>query len=306
MSITYRAWAEGDDLALLQILGDASHPALAEGRALLRPASESPFVRTVVAEDDGVPVAAGVVSEASVHPERLWVYIEVARERQREGIGSTVLAMLRRQMDAAPVQRLRAKVDLDSPGAHFAAAAGFRPLQQSRVVVVHPKALPLVPLHEDGSQVIEDLATGSVELTTALWEFYRAVHQWDPPADLSVGRVNQLFLGEASGAHGAVVLREGGAIKAFAVSYAAAAPDNPALDPSADRPDDEPTDVLLGYDPTAHNPAFALGQLLALLVASYPVAVEVDESMGDLADLLAPLIAGGQAEVVQQTLIVAD
>ncbi|GGC99065.1 hypothetical protein GCM10011512_27480 [Tersicoccus solisilvae] len=306
MSITYRPWADGDDLALLQILGDASHPALAEGRALLRPASESPFVRTIVAEDDGVPVAAGVVSEASVHPERLWVYIEVARERQREGIGSTLLAMLRQELGAAPVQRLRGKVELDSPGASFAASAGFAPLQHSQVVVVHPKALPLVPLHEDGSQVIEDLATGSVELTRALWDFYRAVHDWDPPADLSVGRVNQLFLGDASGAHGAVVLRENGAIRAFAISYAGTAPDDPTVAPPAERPADEPTDVLLGYDPSVHNPSFALGQLLALLVATYPVAVEVDESMGDLTDLLAPLIAEGRAEVVQRTLIVAD
>lgn len=302
MSITYRPWADGDDLELLQILGDASHPALAEGRALLRPASDSPFVCTIVAEDDGVPVAAGVVSEASVHPERLWVYVEVARERQREGIGSTLLAMLKQEIGGAPVTRLRAKVDAGSPGAAFAAAAGFGPLQRSRVVIVRPTALPLVPLHEDGSQVIEDLATGSVELTTALWDFYRAVHQWDPPAELSVGRVNQLFLGDASGAHGAVVLRENGAIRAFAISYAGAAPDNPALDP----PTDEPTDVLLGYDPAAHNPTFAIGQLLALLVATYPVALEVDESMGDLGDLLAPLIADGRAEVVQQTLIVAD
>ncbi|MEH0111426.1 GNAT family N-acetyltransferase [Tersicoccus sp. MR15.9] len=302
MSITYRPWAEGDDLELLQILGDASHPALAEGRALLRPASESPFVRTIVAEDDGVPVAAGVVSEASVHPERLWVYIEVARERQREGIGSTLLAMLKQEIGGAPVQRLRGKVALDSPGATFAASAGFGPLQHSQIVVVNRQALPLVPLHEDGSQVIEDLATGSVELTTALWEFYRSVHQWDPPADLSVGRVNQLFLGEAAGAHGAVVLRTNGSITAFAVSYAAAPPDNPALD----APTDEPTDVLLGWDTTAHNPTFALEQLLALLVASYPVALEVDESMGDLADLVAPLVADGRAEVVQRTLVVAD
>ncbi|OMH31265.1 GNAT family N-acetyltransferase [Tersicoccus sp. Bi-70] len=302
MSITYRPWAEGDDLELLQILGDASHPALAGGRALLRPASESPFVRTIVAEDDGVPVAAGVVSEASVHPERLWIYVEVARERQREGIGSTLLAMLKQETGAAPVQRLRAKVELGSPGASFAASAGFGPLQRSQVVVVKPQALPLVPLHEDGSQVIEDLATGSVELTTALWDFYRAVHQWDPPAELSVGRVNQLFLGEAAGAHGAVVLRTKGAITAFAISYAPAPPDNPALD----APENEPTDVLLGYDTTAHNPSFALSQLLALLVASYPVALEVDESMGDLADLLAPLVADGRAEVVQETLIVAD
>ena len=32
------------------------------------------------------------------------------------------------------------------------------------------------------TQAIEDLATGSVELTAALWDFYRRAHEWDVPA----------------------------------------------------------------------------------------------------------------------------
>ena len=49
----------------------------------LAPSGNAPWRRCIVAEDvvDGVaiPVAAAVVHEASLHPERLWAYVEVDR-----------------------------------------------------------------------------------------------------------------------------------------------------------------------------------------------------------------------------------
>ncbi|MBT1002609.1 GNAT family N-acetyltransferase [Paenarthrobacter sp. DKR-5] len=296
--LNYRPWREGDDRALNEIWSDAPSAAAA-GRELFRPASDTPWSRTIVAEDQGIPVAAGVVGEASVHPERLWAYVEVAKDHRQAGVGSTLLAMLRREAAAGPQagKPLRAKVATGSAGAAFAASAGLKPIQRSRIVRVRPGALRLGGLAEDSGQQVEDLATGSVELTRALWDFYTAVHTWDPPADLGLGRVNQLFLSEGAGAHGAVVLREQGAIKAFAISYSL---------PAADAPEDAAADVLLGYDTTAPGTEAAVEKLLALLVHRYPVELELDDSMTALAAVVDPLIAAGTADVLSETLVVSE
>ncbi|BAS08155.1 gcn5-Related N-acetyltransferase [Arthrobacter sp. Hiyo4] len=77
----------------------------------------------------GIPVAAGVVYEASLHPERLWAYIEVARDHRRAGIGATLLTMLRGEAGQAPsgVTRLRAKVQPGTPGPRSPRRSGSRP-----------------------------------------------------------------------------------------------------------------------------------------------------------------------------------
>ena len=58
-------------------------------------------------------------------------------------------------------------------------------IQRSRLVHIDAGAIPPVSLREDENgkptQAIEDLATGSVELTSKLWEFYRDSHDWDVP-----------------------------------------------------------------------------------------------------------------------------
>lgn len=296
--LSYRPWQNGDDRALNEIWSDA--PAgVSAGRDLFRPAGDAPWSRTIVGEDQGIPVAAGVVGEASVHPDRLWAYIEVAKDHRHAGIGSTLLAMLRREVEAGPHKGkpLRAKVATGSEGEHFALSAGLKPIQRTRIVRVQPSALRLGALSEDGSQQVEDLATGSVELTKALWDFYTAVHHWDPPADLGIGRVNQLFLSEAAGAHGALVLRESGTIKAFAISYSL---------PAAEAPEDTAADVLLGYAPDADDAEGAVRKLLALLVHRYPVELELDDSMTALAAVVDPLIAAGTATVLSQTLVVSE
>ncbi|MDQ1621976.1 MAG: hypothetical protein QOH19_394, partial [Actinomycetota bacterium] len=81
MAIEYREWREGDDLALLEIWGDPETVQAGQFRGTLAPSSNAPWRRCIVAEDvvDGVaiPVAAGVVHEAALHPERLWAYVEV-------------------------------------------------------------------------------------------------------------------------------------------------------------------------------------------------------------------------------------
>ena len=271
MAIEYREWREGDDLALLEIWGGPETVQAGQFRGTLAPSGNAPWRRCIVAEDvvDGVaiPVAAGVVHEASLHPERLWAYIEVDRHHRRAGVGSTLLTMLRHEAEQSPsgVTRLRCKVEPGSPGAAFAEAAGLAPIQRSRLVVVEPGALKL-PVFGDGSEAaaaeqVEDLATGSVELSDVVGRYYTAVHAWDSPGDLSIATVQRLFLDELSGAHGAIVLRaprpapsaqgvpasKKGRIEAFAISYAelAAAPgEDPAQAPSG-----QPTDVFLGHEP---------------------------------------------------------
>lgn len=297
--LTYRPWTSSDGAALNDIWGDAEHDAIA-GRELFRESTDTPFSRTIVAEDQGVPVAAAVVAEAGVHLKRLWAYIEVARDHRGHGVGATLLAMLREEAErgSAPTQRLRAKVGPGTGGAVFAASAGLKPIQRSRIVRVAPGSLRLEGISGDSRKNVEELAIGSVELTKALWDFYVNVHQWDPPADLGIGKVNQLFLSEAAGAHGALVLREHGTIRAFAISYT-----QPQEDPEADQP---PADVLLGYDTSDDNAAVGVRQLLALLTHQYPVEVEVDDSMTALTAVVDPLVSSGGAAVVSETDIVSE
>ncbi|MDQ0617700.1 GNAT family N-acetyltransferase [Arthrobacter globiformis] len=320
MAIQYREWREGDDLALLEVWGDPETDQAGQFRGTLAPSGNAPWRRCIVAEDvvDGVaiPVAAGVVHEASLHPERLWVYVEVARDHRRSGIGSTLLLMLRREAEGSPsgVTRLRCKVEPGTSGAAFAEAAGLTLIQHTRLVVVEPAALKL-PVFGDGSEEaaserIEDLATGSVELSDVVGRYYSSVHGWDSPGELGIGTVQRLFLDELSGAHGAIVLRapkasafgsgvpasRKGKIQAFAISY-------------AQGNSDHPSDVFVGHEPEldADEAQAAVRDLLALIAYQYPVLMEVDDSMTALRAVVGPLMEAGKARRQgSETFVVSD
>ena len=347
MAIEYREWREGDDLALLEIWGDPDTFQAGQFRGALTASSDgadgTPWRRTIVAEDVqdgvGIPVAAGVVYEATLHPERLWSYVEVARDHRRSGIGATLLTMLRREAERSPsgVTRLRAKVQPDTPGAAFAEAFGLSPIQRSRLVIVEPGALklPVFPAKDDGgrpandenagSDVVMDLATGSVELTDVVGRYYTSIHGWDSPGVLSVGQVQKLFLDDLTGAHGAIVLRaepesafgagvapsRKGRIRAFAVSYAEASQD-PAQEQAAQdgaSPGAAATDVFVGHDPALEpeDAAAAVRDLLALIAYQHPVMLELDDSMTALRAAVEPLLENGKARLAgAETLIVSD
>lgn len=320
MPLEYREWREGDDLALLEIWGDPETLPAQQFRAALAPSSQAPWRRCIVAEDvvDGVaiPVAAGVVHEASLHPERLWAYVEVARDHRRSGVGSMLLAMLRREAEESPsgVTRLRSKVEPGTAGAAFAARAGLAPIQRSRLVVVEPESLRL-PVFGDGSEEaateqVEDMATGSVELSDVVGRYYSSVHHWDSPGALSVPTVQRLFLDDHTGAHGAIVLRapkasafgqgvpasRKGRIQAFAISYAQGT-------------SDEPSDVFLGHEPalSAEEAQSAVRDLLALIAYQHPVLLELDDSMTALRAVVEPLLTAGKArQRGAETQIVSD
>ncbi|CAN7441890.1 GNAT family N-acetyltransferase [Pseudarthrobacter oxydans] len=344
MAIEYREWREGDDLALLEIWGDPETHQARQFRGALALSSTgtngTPWRRCIVAEDVidgvGIPVGAGVVYEASLHPERLWAYIEVARDHRRAGIGATLLAMLRREAEHSPsgVTRLRAKVEPGTPGAAFAEAFELEPIQRSRLVVIEPGALrlPVFPAKDDGggpandenagSDVVMDLATGSVELTDVVGRYYTSIHGWDSPGVLSMGQVQKLFLDDLTGAHGAIVLRaqpesafgagvapsRKGRIRAFAVSYAA--PANPDAAPGQeDAGAETPTDVFVGHEPAlaADDAAEAVRDMLSLIAYQHPVMLELDDSMTALRAAVEPLLENGKARLAgAETLVVSD
>jgi hypothetical protein len=199
-------------------------------------------------------------------------------------------------------------------------------------VVVEPGALklPVFPSKDDGGQpandenagsdVVMDLATGSVELTDVVGRYYTSIHGWDSPGVLSMGQVQKLFLDDLTGAHGAIVLRaepesafgsgvapsKKGRIRAFAVSYAEA-----SQDPLAEAPaqDGKATDVFVGHDPAldADDAATAVRDLLSLLAYQHPVMLELDDSMTALRAAVEPLLESGKARLASaETLIVSD
>ena len=333
MPIEYREWREGDDLALLELWGGPETEQARQFRGTLAPSGNSPWRRCIVAEDvvDGVaiPIGAAVVHEASLHPERLWAYIEVARDHRRAGVGSTLLTMLRHEAGQAPsgVSRLRTKVEPGTPGAAFAQAAGLAPIQRSRLVVVEPGALKL-PVFGDGSEAaaseqIEDLATGSVELSDVVGRYYTAVHGWDSPGELGIGTVQRLFLDELSGAHGAIVLRSPrasafgqgvpasrkGRLEAFAISYAELAPGGENAAGGDGSAASQPTDVFVGHEPklSEDEARSAVRDLLALIAFQHPVVLELDDSMAALCAVVEPLLESGKARVRgTETLVVSD
>ncbi|WP_237200566.1 GNAT family N-acetyltransferase [Rothia nasimurium] len=315
---TLRPWREGDRLALLEYWNDPENRQVAAFRSAFTPDSSAPFSRTIVAEHQGVPVAAGVVYETDLHPNRLWAYIEVAPEHRRSGLGTQLLQALKDAATAAPsgTTAFRTKVEPDSTGLAFAQARGFKVAQRSRMVRFEAGSVPAMPLRQDASeritQAIEDLATGSVELTQKFWDFYRAVHTWDEPADLPIGRVNRLFLSDEAEALGAVVLRDDilraqangrkGDMLAFAVSYRPLEVDAGHMPVS----EDDATEVTIGYRVGHPGAREAILQLLSVLTASYPVQVEVDDSMEDLAVIVDQLIKMGAGQVTSETLTVVD
>ncbi len=309
MTISYRPWREGDDVAARAALGEVDTPQSAVDRPLLGPDAPDPWRRTLVATDGGQVVAAAAVSEARLHPTRLWLYAEVAPTHRRQGIGTELVRRLRQEAAPSGVAALRSRyTSANHAAAGFTAALGMHAIQRSRMVRLGAGVLP-EPMFGPAGPVLEDLATGSVELTRLVADYYDRVHEsWDP-SEMTLGRAQDLLLAPQTGAHGAVVLRDragalGGAVLAFAISYPAAPAEGSATEAAAPRQD---TELLVGYDtelPPARARA-ALRQLLAMVAARYPVQVEVDDAMAPLAEVVDALVGAGSAEVVTETTLVA-
>lgn len=308
MTISYRPWREGDEVTARAALGDPDTPQSALDRALLGPDAADPWRRCLVAVDGDVVVAAAALSEARLHPTRLWLYVEVADAYRRQGIGTQLVRRLRQEDAPSGVTAVRGRyTSAAAAAAGFTTALGMGPIQRARMVRLPAGVLP-EPTFGPAGPVLEDLATGSVELTKQVAAYYDEVHaSWDP-SQMTLGRAQDLLLAPQTGAHGAVVLRDragelGGRMLAFAVSYPPPVPDEEsAPTPRAD------TELLVGYDTElpASRARAALRQLLAMTAARYPVQIEVDDAMTPVSDLVDALLAEDLAEVVTETTLVAS
>lgn len=306
MSITLRDWASGDDLALLEVFGDPLTPQHHQDRAMLGPAAPGAFAHTVVAEDSGIPIASGVLREQPLHPQRLWLFIEVAPGQRRRGIATQIYRHLCDQIPAELTTEMKARSYVPGDtGERFLVAQGFGAIQHTRKVRVSPGALP-VPEFDDPQTAenprvwVDDLATGSTELSALVAEFYNSVHDWDP-SQMRLTQAQQYLLAPETGAIGALVLRDANylestgsqpPIAAFAISYGSAH--------EADETTDRAADVLMGWNPTlsAEQANEATKGLLGLLSVQHPVEVEVDNSTTALTAEVDKLIAAGHAEVL--------
>ncbi|WP_411732315.1 GNAT family N-acetyltransferase [Paeniglutamicibacter sp.] len=301
-TLEFRPWRDGDDLALLELFGDPASPHAHQDRTMFRGDSNAPFSRALVATDQGIAVAAGVVFASTLHPTRLWLYVEVAREHRRTGLGTELVARLRALVPAGQPAELKARYTV-TPGTDAATAAGFcaslgmQEIQVARDVVVEPGGLQL-PFFEDDGLTLDDIATGSVELTKLVVEFYNATHEWDP-ANMTLGSAQKMLLDDATGAQGVIVFRDrpkakGGKILTFAISYTPARVDAPA-------------DVLLGWNPELgyDESAEPIRGMLAMLAHQYPVKLEVDGSMVVLSSLIDALVRANHATVTATTHIMA-
>ena len=265
MAIEYREWSEGDDLALLEIWGGPETLPAEQFRAALAPSSNSG--KASLGADASWPKTSWTASGSRWRP--AWSTrppctrngsgptSRLPRTTAGAAIGATLLTMLRREAEKSPsgVTKLRSKVEPGTAGAAFAewARACTRSSVRS-LVVVEPEPLRLPVLatapKQAASEQVEDLATGSVELSDVVGRYYTAVHHWDNPGELGIPTVQRLFLDDLTGAHGAIVLRapkasafgsgvpatRKGKMQAFAISYAQGS-------------SDEPSDVFLGHDP---------------------------------------------------------
>ncbi|WP_285726584.1 GNAT family N-acetyltransferase [Psychromicrobium xiongbiense] len=334
MSYEFRSWQAGDEDELLQIWGDPEGEQNGWYRQTLTPDRDGgvdelgrrvPWKRTMVAVDQGIPVAAGVVMEQQLHSSLLAAYVEVARDHRRQGLGTDLLEALRRAAAESAPQgasgeplTFSVKVDAGTTGEAFARARGMRVVQNSRVVLVEAGALalPRFPRAEGqadedaGSELVQDLATGSVELTDLVGHWYEASHQdWSPTGTLTPGATQRYFLADATGAQGAIVLRgapesafgntvratKRGRIRAFAVSY--------GTYPGAAALEDPAAEVLLGWEPSLSrdDSVAAVRDLLALVAYQHPVVLEVEDSLVALDAVVDPLIAAGTARVLRAT-----
>ena len=332
MNVTYRPWAEGDEVAARDAFGPPDTPQAELDRTLLGPGATDPWRHCLVAVgEDGEFLAAGAVAEATLHPRRLWVYVEVAPAHRRRGIGTDLVQALQQAEAPSGVRALRGRfTSAAQAAAGFSVHLGMQPIQHSRIMRIPAGVLP-EPMLSPAGPALEDLATGSVELTKIVARYYDHVHQsWDP-SQMSLGQAQDLLLAPQTGAHGAVVLRDrpkdqGGKILAFAVSYPQAGQDQAGQEHEGDQEhgqeqqqqheqeqeqqrqhEQAETELLLGYEPDLSGPQAraAVRHLLAMTAARYPVRVEADEAAGPLSEVLDALLSEQLAQVVTSTTLVA-
>lgn len=195
-----RAFSERDEPAVCALLraGWPNDPGLREISAIygLKQDRSDRWRRTLVWEETREVVGAGTLLGSARHPSHLSLSVVVAPDHRRRGIGSTLLAELRRLSDR---RRQLARVrDTDAAGLAFLRAHGFGVLMRNRVGVVDPDD-PRVKVwvaEEPGMPV--DTGLSREELARAHEDAYRAEHAtWAPASKRPIDESLRLFCGES-------------------------------------------------------------------------------------------------------------
>lgn len=276
-----RDWQDGDDLRLLEIFGDPATAQHHYDRNMLGPSTVEPFGVGLVADDDGVPVAAGAIRAQAIHPQRMWCFVETAPLQRHRGFATQLLEQLQARIPEGTAFKARS-VSGDDQTATWLQHHGFAQIQRAQRVVVAASSF------EDPQHEVESLATGSVELSKIAAEYYNATHDWDP-SDLTITQAQQLLLAPSTGAQQAFVTRESNKIVAFAIAYPGPVPNV--------------VDLFVGYDPKHTAPTEHVHALLAVVGEHRSLGIDIDNSTKVLNALLAQAMAADTALVEHESVI---
>ncbi|OAV60308.1 GNAT family N-acetyltransferase [Enteractinococcus helveticum] len=276
-----REWQDGDDLRLLEIFGDPGSAQHHHDRIMLGPSTQDPFGVGLVAVDDGIPVAAGAIRAQAIHPQRMWCFIETAPLQRQRGIATDLFHELVARAPEHTAFKTRS-VTGDEATEQWLKGQGFREIQHSQRIVV--AAGSYAPTQID----VQQLATGSVELSQLAAQYYNASHAWDP-SELTLTQAQQLLLAPRTGAQQAFVTRQDGRIVAFAIAY-------PGPIPNV-------VDLFVGHDPQHPDPSEHIKTLLAVTGEQRSLAVEIDNATTVLNSVIEQAVAADTALIEHESTI---
>src|SRR5690625_1325083 len=276
-----RDWRDGDDLRLLELFGDPANAQHHYDRAILGPSTQEPFGVGLVAVDDGISVAAGAIRTQALHPQRLWCFIETAPLQRQRGIATELFNRLLEHLPEQTALKTRS-VTGDADTAAWLAHRGFSPIQHSQRVILAANS------YEPTDIGVQEIATGSVELSKVVAEYYNATHDWDP-SQLSLTQAQKLLLAPQTGAEQAFVTRQDREITGFLIAYPGPVPNV--------------VDIVVGYDPSYPDPTAHVQALLATAGEYRSVAIEIDNSTTVINQLVDKAIESDTAIVEHESTI---
>lgn len=276
-----REWQDGDDLRLLEIFGDPGTAQHHHDRTMLGPSTQDPFGVGLVAVDDGIPVAAGAIRSQAIHPQRMWCFIETAPLQRQRGIATDLFRKLAARAPEHTAFKARS-VTGDAASEQWLKGQGFHEIQHVQRIVVAAGS------YEPAEIEVQQLATGSVELSQLAAQYYNASHAWDP-SELTLTQAQQLLLAPRTGAQQAFVTRQDGRIVAFAVAY-------PGPIPNV-------VDLFVGHDPQHPDPSEHVKTLLAVTGEQRSLAVEIDNATTVLNSVIEHAVAADTALIEHESTI---
>ena len=154
--------------------------------------SNGPIRQTLVATLNDALIGVGTLFESTIHPQMLFITLNVAGGWQRRGIGSQLWDALEALSDERPwIAKMTRR---DSAGMGFLQQRGFKPLVSTLHGLLDP-ALPAVqawiaglPIEASGYEIIqfEDASATQSDVALTHAAIYRQAHAWNPPIEESV------------------------------------------------------------------------------------------------------------------------